>query len=238
MAKQKKKPGFLMMHSMFHALDKLPDAELFRDMMRAVCAYSETGDEPDFENPMMQVIFLQIKDSLDMDSERYDEVVEKRRKAAEKRWNASTDAHAQSALQTDAKNAHAQSALQRDANNFFASHLCQPQPQPQPQPHEREIVSLSDARARAEEPEREDETPVAYPSVAEVEAYAQEIGLAVDAQRFVGINRASGWLDGEGRPIRNWKLWLQGYAVRNKAAPDGTDKAGAFLAMAQEGDET
>ena len=43
------------------------------------------------------------------------------------------------------------------------------------------------------------------PTVDEVKSYAREAGLHVDAQQFVTLNRASGWLDGDGNPIRDWR---------------------------------
>ena len=53
--------------------------------------------------------------------------------------------------------------------------------------------------------------------MAEAEAYAREAGIDVDARQFVEANNAAGWIAGDGRPVKNWRLWMQGYAVRNKA---------------------
>ena len=74
--------------------------------------------------------------------------------------------------------------------------------------------------------ETEREAAPHYPTVQEVQEYAEKAGLEVDAKRFVGINSAAGWLDGEGKPIRNWQLWLKGYVARARAEngrPDPKD---------------
>ena len=224
------KPGFMVYFEDWLPLEALDDTQ-FRAVFRAATNYAQTGETDAISDPVANMVFMMLRSKIERDGSKYSSIIEKRREAGRK--------SARIRQQNEQMPTHANKCQQMPTH----ANTCQ-QIQPTVIPTVTPTViptvtaSLSDARARAEEPERENETPVAYPSVAEVEAYAQEIGLAVDAQRFVGINRASGWLDGEGRPIRNWKLWLQGYAVRNKAAPDGTDKAGAFLAMAKEGDET
>lgn len=50
------------------------------------------------------------------------------------------------------------------------------------------------------------------PTVGEVEAYAQSIGLDVDVNEFMRIQDENGWTDSNGRPIRNWRFWLKRYA--------------------------
>ena len=57
------------------------------------------------------------------------------------------------------------------------------------------------------------------PTVQQIEEYARQTGLRVDARIFFAINEASGWRDGNGRPIRDWRLWLAGYAARNPQTP-------------------
>ena len=78
------------------------------------------------------------------------------------------------------------------------------------------VISLSDR----DNPARERDFP---PSLDDVRAYARRAGLTVDAERFIAVNAANGWIDGNGQPIRNWRLWLAGYkppAVNDPTAPD------------------
>ena len=63
----------------------------------------------------------------------------------------------------------------------------------------------------------EDEN-ITHPTIDQVREYARAAGLRVDAEAFVRANEATGWKDTQGRPIRNWKLWLQGYAAKHPAS--------------------
>ena len=59
---------------------------------------------------------------------------------------------------------------------------------------------------------------ITHPTIDQVREYARAAGLRVDAEAFVRANEATGWKDTQGRPIRNWKLWLQGYAAKHPAS--------------------
>ena len=63
----------------------------------------------------------------------------------------------------------------------------------------------------------EDEN-ITHPTIDQVREYARAAGLRVDAEAFVRANEATGWKDAQGRQIRNWKLWLQGYAAKHPAS--------------------
>lgn len=65
---------------------------------------------------------------------------------------------------------------------------------------------------------RGDEETITHPTIDQVREYARTAGLRVDAEAFVRANEATGWKDTQGRPIRNWKLWLQGYAAKHPAS--------------------
>ena len=65
---------------------------------------------------------------------------------------------------------------------------------------------------------RGEEETIIHPTIDQVREYARAAGLRVDAEAFVRANEAAGWKDTQGRPIRNWKLWLQGYAAKHPAS--------------------
>ena len=65
---------------------------------------------------------------------------------------------------------------------------------------------------------RGEEETIIHPTIDQVREYARTAGLRVDAEAFVRANEATGWKDTQGRPIRNWKLWLQGYAAKHPAS--------------------
>ena len=62
------------------------------------------------------------------------------------------------------------------------------------------------------------EETIIHPTIDQAREYARAAGLRVDAEAFVRANEATGWKDTQGRPIRNWKLWLQGYAAKHPAS--------------------
>ena len=60
----------------------------------------------------------------------------------------------------------------------------------------------------------------------------------VDADDFLSRCRDAGWKDGNGQPVKSWRMWLNGYvmkqsaeAVRNRCAPD--PRIGAFERLKQ-----
>ena len=65
---------------------------------------------------------------------------------------------------------------------------------------------------------RGEEETIIHPTIDQVREYARAAGLRVDAEAFIRANEATGWKDTQGRPIRNWKLWLQGYAAKHPAS--------------------
>lgn len=65
--------------------------------------------------------------------------------------------------------------------------------------------------------QREEEN-ITHPTIDQAMEYARAAGLRVDAEAFIRANEATGWKDTQGRPIRNWKLWLQGYAAKHPAS--------------------
>ena len=60
------------------------------------------------------------------------------------------------------------------------------------------------------------------PTLAQVEAFAREAGLSVDARAFHALNQATHWRDAAGRPIRDWRQWLAGYAAKRPAPRAGS----------------
>lgn len=65
---------------------------------------------------------------------------------------------------------------------------------------------------------RGEEETITHPTIDQAREYARAAGLRVDAEAFVRVNEAAGWKDTQGRPIRNWRLWLQGYAAKHPAS--------------------
>lgn len=78
-----KRNGFMLYHDDVHALDILTDAQVGR-LIRLLARYSE-GEDVDPGDLLMPFAFMSQK--VDRDGERYERIVEKRKTAAQKRWD-------------------------------------------------------------------------------------------------------------------------------------------------------
>lgn len=56
------------------------------------------------------------------------------------------------------------------------------------------------------------------PTVEEVQAYCAEKGYSFDPQLFVAHYEANGWVQGRGRPLKNWKAAALTWDRRDKAS--------------------
>ena len=61
------------------------------------------------------------------------------------------------------------------------------------------------------------------PSLDEIKAYCQERGNGVDAQRFLDFYEANGWVQGKGKPIRDWKAALRTWERNDKTCKSAPD---------------
>lgn len=61
------------------------------------------------------------------------------------------------------------------------------------------------------------------PSVEEIEAYCQEEGFNIDANRFFDYYESKGWFVGKS-PMKNWKAAVRTWVSKNKAAYNGGDQ--------------
>lgn len=55
------------------------------------------------------------------------------------------------------------------------------------------------------------------PSVDEVRAYCAERGNIVDAERFCDYYMANGWVQGKGKPIKDWRATVRTWERRNES---------------------
>lgn len=54
------------------------------------------------------------------------------------------------------------------------------------------------------------------PTVEEVAAYCRKHGYDIDAEAFVSYYTANGWVQGRGRPIKDWKACVRTWVARQK----------------------
>ena len=181
------RPGFMMYHDTFHALDGLDDAS-FRRVMRAACEYSETGSIATELGAIEQVVFGILRCKLDADLDRYQRRVEAGRKGGLRSGEV---------RRSDAK--------QNEANEPTITVPITVTPTITP------TITVGYSSNTCAREDGEEEFP---PSVGEVAEYIREKGLNVDAEDFIRRCEAADWKDGQGRPIMNWRIYLTGYALK------------------------
>ena len=59
------------------------------------------------------------------------------------------------------------------------------------------------------------------PTLAEVEEYCRQRGNKVDAQRFVDFYSANGWVQGRGKPIKDWRAAVRTWEYEHKNNSNG-----------------
>lgn len=68
-------------------------------------------------------------------------------------------------------------------------------------------------------PKRKRFTP---PTLEEVKAYCEERNNNVDAERFIDYYSANGWVQGKGKPIKDWKACIRTWEKNNTAKKDSS----------------
>ncbi len=88
----KQRPGVMLYFELYPILQQMPPEEVYEIVM-AIFAYARDGVVPVFHSTALNYAWGFIQQDIQRDNERYQRVVEQRRRAAEKRWDkASSDA--------------------------------------------------------------------------------------------------------------------------------------------------
>lgn len=74
-------------------------------------------------------------------------------------------------------------------------------------------ITKQNKENRADKPPR---TRFSAPSVDEVRAYCVERGNSVDAERFCDYYAANGWVQGKGKPIKDWRATVRTWERRER----------------------
>lgn len=79
---------------------------------------------------------------------------------------------------------------------------------------EQNLTKQNVTKSVADKPPRASFVP---PTVEEVRAYCDEKGFSIDPQMFVAYYDANGWVQGKGRPLKNWKAAVLTWDRRDKS---------------------
>ena len=82
----KQRPGVMLYFELYPILRQMPPEEVYEIVM-AIFAYARDGVTPVFHSTALNYAWGFIQQSIQRDNERYQRVVEQRRRAAEKRWD-------------------------------------------------------------------------------------------------------------------------------------------------------
>lgn len=77
--------GFMLFHDLAEVLIALGD-EKSGKLIKAMIQYSTDGIVPELESPL-DIVFIQLRQQLDRDIERYDHICERNRENIKKRWD-------------------------------------------------------------------------------------------------------------------------------------------------------
>lgn len=81
---KKENPGIMLYWSAFDALEEMVDGEA-KQMLRAMRMYAQYGETPDFSgSPSMKMAWCFMKDHIDRDRERYEEIRQQRSESGKK----------------------------------------------------------------------------------------------------------------------------------------------------------
>lgn len=196
------KNSFVLYHDIREPLKLLSDEERGR-LFLALLDYSEFGIMPDYDGSL-GMAFAFVRTSIDRDSEAWEAKRQKRADAGRKGGQA-TQANASIAKQNK----------QRQANQAVPA----PVPVPVPVPGRKESkADKPPTRSRFVPPTEED-----------VQAYIDQQGYTgIDAAAFVDYYAANGWVQGKGKPIKDWRAAVRTWARResNVGKTGGEQPAG------------
>nr|DAH94473.1 MAG TPA: hypothetical protein [Caudoviricetes sp.] len=156
-------------------------------------------DTPDDDQAVSMAYHLLLP-QLDKDAARYDKICEKRRTAANKRWNSDT--------------------LQRDEVQMHTSAVASMQMMPTTTTTSTPTTkTTTTTNSLPLPPQGDGEKGEKIPEIFEVIEYAKSAGCdrcdEALARRFIAAQAAKGWIGTDGKPIRNWRTWFDGWYARN-----------------------
>ena len=83
-------PGVMLHFEWMDSLQQLSHEQLGR-LFLAILEYGKNGTVPEWDDRFLLFVWNVLRPHLDLDRKRYEAVVEKRRAAANKRWNSQSD---------------------------------------------------------------------------------------------------------------------------------------------------
>ena len=186
--------GFRLLSSYYEAIRPLPDEERLM-LYDAVWDFGFLGEEPENLPPLVNAVFIGLRENIRNSVRHYEKQTENGRKGGR-------PPKTQNPTETQTK-------PNENPNET------QPKPKvSKTKNRDSESESESDSESACESANRAGEARDARtpPTVEDVVAYITEHGLEADAQSFYDYYTARDWRDGNGRPFKDWTALLRRWA--------------------------
>ena len=181
-------------------ISNLP-SEMAGELIKMICAYSFTEDEPETSDQAVKAMFAMIKTRLDEDAEAYEEVIRKRSESGKKgmksRWeNKDTITNDNTVITND-------NTVITEDNSVI-----------------KVITKITDTDTVTDtvskDIKKKSKKKFVPPTYEEIKAYCQERNSPVDPKTFFDYFETGHWVDSKGKPVQNWKQKLITWESHNK----------------------
>ncbi len=195
---------FCFYHDYIKKFNLLDDEQAGR-VVKAALAYAATGEET--ELPITeQVMFEFIKGDIDRQSGEYDRKCERNRKNVMKRYRKS-EAEAEGEEESESAAGHSQSTTVYDRRQEEDKEEYKYEYE-----HYEEEKEEEEGKDKKEEEEKTH--PCSIPTLLDVLTYASESGIETNVDHFLEYYDLMDWKHKDGRPVKDWRLALRAWAIR------------------------
>lgn len=197
--------------SFIQYLDTAKQWELLSDsqagmLIKALFRYCATGEQLKTDDGMLAMAFSFITSQIDRDSEKYESTCKKRSESIKKRWEEknkedTNDTKEYKCIQDDTN------VTDNDSDNDNENDS----------DNESDINTYGADKPRPRSRGKQKFIP---PTVEEVRAYCQERKNNIDPGYFVDFYTANGWVQGKGKPIKDWQAAVRNWESRQPRPPE------------------
>lgn len=174
---------FTFYESFYRATQRIKDPLARAQVYDAICEYALYGVVPDMESlsDVAAIAFELVRPNLDAS----------RKKAEAGRSGGSRKQNESKSKQTEAPTKQGETRSKKEKEN--------------------EIENKIEIEIEKKSYYGRDRPPTSFepPTVEEVKAYCQDRKNAVDPQHFVDYYTANGWVQGKGKPIKDWRATVR-----------------------------
>lgn len=198
MAEKTEKKAFLLYYDWENLFDSLDTNEEAGELIKALFAFAKRGEITEFSGAL-KMAFIFMSQQLSRDCEKWDNVKEKRREAANKRWDKQKNANAYNCIQMNANECKSMQSNANDAVNVNVNDTVT----------DTVNVNVNDTVINNMD-DKSSSVPTktvkrfVKPTLEEVQAYCQERHNSLSAERFIDYYEANGWKVGK-NPMKDWK---------------------------------